>query len=478
MSLSVRARSLAAVAVLISATTATAYAQANANGESSLAIPIEAESDGGTIRLTSTNGFSRRGGTAVIDPDGAAEVITYDGIDATTKDLFGVVRDEDNAVPHRQGTEVEPLRESSKPEFEPAHDPPQPDSVPHDPSAHPPTAHNHGATYDASGDTGGEVLGMPTYTWLSDHCTWDGANTIRPVYVYDAVNDPTPLDDQRVTDAFAKIRDEVQAADRAVAQSHDSFKAHMRLRCKRDTYAVAWSDIDIASYAPPVSTSTVPGENTDADKNNNGFLECGEILGYLIDSSPYGKAAGLNRRHLFYLDTSLGGDECSNGSTDVHPSDARWDDPGTSNIGNTTYGTPSVDYNDWSATGVSGRSTLVTMHEFHHSIGAVSWTAPNECCGTTKRAHTSDHPDVMNGGYCNPLQYQADCYPWEESEITRNCSANLPAGLTYRHTYMDCGRDDYWAPNAGTASWLCTHYNIAWDSLYYHQRATPTSGCR
>jgi hypothetical protein len=465
------------IALSLFAAAAPYASDANARPGSSLAYAIDETTDGGVIRLTSTAGFARDGGSAVIDPDTPAEeVVTYDGIDTITNDLFGVVRGPRPSA-HASGARIEALRGRAGEPFAPAADPPQPGPESDEEPWVPPHGHHHQAAATQSGDTGGEVIAPPTYSWLSDHCTMDGPHSIRLVYVYDSVNDPTTADDQRVTDPISKMREEIQAADRGISQSHDTFKQHLKIKCRRDTYAVAWSDIDIASYAPPVSTSTVPGENNDADKNNNGYLECGEVLGYMTDVSPYGRSAGVNRRHIFYLDQSLAGDDCSFGSPDVHPGDARWDDPGTSNIANTTYASVIIDYLQWSATGVSNRSVMVTLHELHHSLGAVAYTAPSNCC-ISRKGHTSDHPDYMNGGYCNPLQTQPDCYPYEDREVTRNCVSTLPASLTYRNSYVDCGRDDYWAPNAGSGSWLCSHYNVAWDSLYYHQRASVTPGCR
>lgn len=401
-------------------------------------------------------------------------MVTFDGVDASAPALFGVVRPDARA--HPAGTPVEPANTGQGHPFLPAPD--RPFQTPAPPFAaddgHEDHEH-HTAVENGLADSGGELIAPPDDAWKQNHCVDAYAShSIRAVYIYDSVNDPdTTLDDRRVTDPLEKIREELQAADRAIAQSHDTFKQHLRIRCI-PTIFPPWGGIDIASYAPPVSRSTTDA-NTDADKNNNGFLECGEIQGFVRDYTSYGTQAGANRRHYWFYDSSVAGSACSFGSKSVLHDDARWDDPGTGNIGNTTYGDVSSDWAEWSAAGVSNRSVSVTLQEFFHSIGVVVGTAPSHCC-VQRPAHSSDYPDFMNAGYCIPNPGVWDCAGNEQREITRTCS--VPTSITYPDTYADCGRDDYWGPNVGTGSWLCTHYNLAWDSYYFHQRATPTPGCR
>ncbi|MDQ3956787.1 MAG: hypothetical protein M3273_00530 [Actinomycetota bacterium] len=439
---------------------------AAAGAKSSLAYPIGPESGGGTIQLESVAGFAVWGGEGVIDPGGETEeAFTYDGIDRVTNELFGV-RLGDGTVTHPAGTPVEATSTRGRSEFTPANDPPLPSGgAEHDRQVDGHT-HSHSAVVDGT-DGGGEVLPAPDLSWLYNHCVDSFAtHSIRVVYVYDAVNDPgTSLDDSRVLDPLSKVREEIQAADRAISQSHDSFKQHMRIVCRRISPWEPWQAVDVASYAVPAT----------ADVNGDGFIACGEVNEEMRARSPYGRNAGSNRRNYWYFDSSVTGQRCSFGGVDILYSDPRSDDPGTGNIWNSAYGDAESSYENWSATGVSNRSVSVTLMEFHHSIGLLSTSAPSYCCRDAI-GHSRDYPDFMNAGYCTPRNAVWDCADNEASEILTTCT--LPAGLSYRDTYADCGRNDYWAPNAGTSNYLCNHYNLAWDSLYYHQRATPTSGCR
>ena len=67
-----------------------------------------------------------------------------------------------------------------------------------------------------------------------------------------------------------------------------------------------------------------------------------------------------------------------------------------------------------------------------------------------------------------------DCIDGQEISTTCN---NPPMTPRLDDTYADCGRDDYWAPNPTVGSWLCSHYNIATDSMYYTRRAPRPEGC-
>jgi hypothetical protein len=410
--------------------------------------------------------FDEFGGEAVFEPGtDREEEFTYDGIDKVSNELYGIARGA-GAVDHASGSVIEALGPKPGARPRPAADPPS------QPPLDPPQGDTARTTVieDGTSDTGGELLGSPSSTWMNSHCVSAGsANSLHPIYVYDGINDPgTSADDTRVTDPISKIRDEIQAADRAIAQSHDTFKQHMRIACTKNLFTGAWINIDVTSYSVPATA--------EVNQPIDGYLDCGEVLSHMENSSPYGRTASTpTDRHYSYLDTSLAGTGCSFGWSDALDNNA----PGTSNRNNSVYGGASSDYAEWSASGVSNRSVMVTLQEFHHSLGLVadgtamdggpSTKTPSNCCGS----HSRDDPDFMNGGYCVASR-TPDCT--DGQNILTTCTK--PAALTYRNSYADCGRQDYWAPNAGTSNFLCTHYNLAWDSLYYHQRATPTTGCR
>lgn len=48
---------------------------------------------------------------------------------------------------------------------------------------------------------------------------------------------------------------------------------------------------------------------------------------------------------------------------------------------------------------------------------------------------------------------------------------------TFIDTYVDCGRDTYWNPSPERGTWLCNHYNLATDSLYFKPRAKRPAYC-
>lgn len=412
------------------------------------------------LSVRSVAAFDEFGGEAVFEPGTTREeTFTYDGVDTTSNEVFGVRRG-DHATAHPVGAVVEALGPKSGPRPHPASDPPS--QPPHDLA--PDDGDGTSVIEDGTSDVGGESIAAPSSTWMTNHCVaTDSNNSLHPVYVYDGVDDPgTSADNTRVSSPLSKIREEIQAADRAIAQSHEKFKQHMRIACAKDVSG-AWTNIAVASYAVP----------TTADSNIDGYISCDETWSHMRNTSVYGRnAATKTDRHYWYLDSSLAGTGCSAGLSDARGINT----PGTANPNNTSYGDARSDYAEWSASGVSNRSVMVTLQEFHHSLGIVgdgsvsgSTKTPSNCCG----AHSRDEVDFMNGGYCRSSK-TPNCT--DGQSILTTCSK--PSALTYKDTYADCGRQDYWAPNAGTSNFLCTHYNLAWDSLFYHQRETPTTGCR
>jgi len=311
---------------------------------------------------------------------------------------------------------------------------------------------------DGGGDSGTGTIDEGTTTFLSSHCAADEfdtttPNVIVPVLAYDSRKGI------QVTNAKAKIRKEIRAADRAIEESHSTFKQHMRLACAKDgtTSYVRIRVMDVA----------IPGT---ADLNSNNYLNCNETLEYLKARSPFYRH-DPDRRHYWFLDSGIAGDRCSFGYSDALNNTT----PGTKNPNNTAAGWASSDYAEWYADGVSNRSVMVTLQELHHSLGLLSdgtasgsTKAPSNCCGS----HSRDNYDFMNGGYCRPNSQGADCS--DGQEIRTTCSS---PPTTFPDSYADCGRDDYWVPNFTTANYVCTHYNIATDSLYYHQRAARPAGC-
>ena len=409
-----------------------------------------------SVDLTSVAAFSEFGGSAVVESERGSEVFAYSGTDLITNQLYGIRR-EGQVLPHPAGSSVRPLAGSNSSQRRAPAFPSQPARPPSNPSADSPEAQQ--AIEDGSADTGGETLGAPTSTWMMTHCANPGSsNSVRPLYIFDSVNDAsTTLDDLRVSNPVSKIRDEIIAADRAAAQSHSTFKQHLKIACTRTSSGEAWLDIATVSYAI----------SADADTNKDGFISCNELEVYIPDFSIYGTSGPDNLRYISFLDSSVAGSGCSIGgvpNVDLQ----NMNNPGTSNPNNFNYGYAFVDHAEWSATGVSNRSVMVTLQEFHHSIGLMKVGTPSLCCS----GHSRDYRDFMNGGYCTPKS-GADCT--DGQEILTTCS---PTGLTFPDSYYDCGRQDYWNPTAPIGSWLCGHYNIAWDSLYYTTRATPTAGCR
>lgn len=88
-----------------------------------------------------------------------------------------------------------------------------------------------------------------------------------------------------------------------------------------------------------------------------------------------------------------------------------------------------------------GLSTVTTeIHEVFHTLGAVQLDAPNADTG-----HCQDAPSVMCSG--NAEGYGKGVY-------IKACGRVLVETL-------DCGMNDYWAPNPRAGDYLFTHYNIA-----------------
>ena len=430
-------------------------------------IAADADLKNATLLVSDSTEFQPFGGRAIIARGSSVqEVVEYDGADHMSNEIYGISRP-NQTYAHSSGTQILPI--GPKPEmqeFDPGQDPP---------STHAPRNHFHPdpeaepevvpVRENGEVDLGTERVLPPTTSWLDTHCVPIGSQyAVLAVHVYDPYNDAsTPLDDVRTLDPITKIREEVQAADRGISQSHDTFKQHMKIAC-RTLAGGGWDQIEVVSYpVPSAAEKSAPFD---------GGISCAETLGWM-EQTFWGRNAanqGKYNRFIWFLDQSLAGNTCSFGGSDsgAHGNVTK----GIGNPNNSTYGQTSVDYGDWGALGVSNRSVNVVMQEFHHSLGLVSTQSDGHCCA----GHTRDHPDFMGGAYCYNNSFGADCTDGQEIRI--NCGTSLPAGLTYRDTYVDCGRDTYWSPNAGTNNPLCQEYNLAWDSLYYHQRATPTVGCR
>jgi hypothetical protein len=140
---------------------------------------------------------------------------------------------------------------------------------------------------------------------------------------------------------------------------------------------------------------------------------------------------------------------------------AAWDStPGTGNRANSTYGLSMVEAAYWDHDGSSNRSTPITLQELLHTFGIVNTASP----GSDGLAHTLDYPDVMNAGYY---------YPGGPTPIRYNCSYQVTylTPVTHRDSFMDCGGDDYWNDRPSTGNWLCTHFNLASDLLYFQPRS-------
>lgn len=114
---------------------------------------------------------------------------------------------------------------------------------------------------------------------------------------------------------------------------------------------------------------------------------------------------------------------------------------------------------DYSRRGATNYVTSGYMQEFGHSIGLVLSGAPGGVSSGYGAAHTGDYRDYMNAGYF---------YPGTRCD-------NVPT--TFKDRYVDCGRDTYWDPTPTTGEWLCSHYNVATDSLYFSPLATRPLTC-
>lgn len=308
----------------------------------------------------------------------------------------------------------------------------------------------------------GAQAGHSSSTWLANHCGGGGqfpvadAMTVRhlihPVF---AVAEGA----QPITDWYTKIHDEITAADKALAESHSSFKQHWRLICYKNS-AGAWTQ--------PFIDFAVVDQAADVNWGGDGNISCVEAEAWLKTSGHGYRDA--HRRYLFFFDPSI----VSVPQVDNHPEEdcvanghAENDEgdttPGIGNKNNGVAGYTMVHANDWGAAGTTNLSVATLGMEFYHSLGAVRSGAPGEAAA----GHTNDDPDILNISYFD-----------DPATIRKTCTPTI----TYRDTYMDCGRDTYWAPSpsatpTAASYWLCTHWNLASDSLYLTPRAQRPAGC-
>lgn len=417
---------------------------------------IDLSASPSALTLDSVEGFSSTGGQATFEPDTSArEVFTYTGVDRTTSRLLGVTRT--NATDHAEGTVVQ------------AGSPPT--------STQSSTDQGH-STLQRPPMGPYEVVPAPSQTWLNNHCVVDdpqyAAHAIQPLLLYSGYANAPSVKNYEKT-----IRDIAFIADRPFAEAHLHFQQHMRFVCDRNVDGT-WKRVSVRVDRVPTAYDT-NYLNTDEDPNNNydtqGKIDCGEWQAYLEGHSVYGQA---DIRPMVFLDHSIntGGyknGSCSFGATNAWKADnpkpgmpRTSSNPGTGNTNNSYWGYSSNDVDHWSP-GASWDSGGTALQEFGHSIGLVPTDAPGHN-PTDSPHHTWDFPDFMNLGYFHPS---------EEEGVRNNCRKTKTwERMTNKPLFVDCGRDTYWAPFASQKSWLCTHYNIASDSLYLQPRATRTSDCQ
>jgi hypothetical protein len=335
------------------------------------------------------------------------------------------------------------------------------------------------AIEDGGGDTGTHpiddgssseatavALGLSTSTstpFLDTHCAADQNDTATPnvfvpVLAYDS------LKGVQIQEAQKRVRQEMRGADRAVAEAHETFKQHMRLQC--DTASTdGWSRIHVRNQRVP---RTNPPSSEDADLDDDGFLDCDETISWLQGTSPY-FMSDPDRRYIFFLDSGLAGRDCSAGDSLALMNTT----PGLGNPNNTEAGWASLDYSNWRPDGISSESIPVLLQEVFHSLGLTSTDSPGYCCDV----HTRDYPDFMGKHYCHPGR-TPQCLNERNPELQSiRITCTVPARVTIPDSYTDCGRDTYWDPTPEPEEWLCDHYNIATDSLYFHQRALRETEC-
>ena len=233
-----------------------------------------------------------------------------------------------------------------------------------------------------------------------------------------------------------------KSADRAISESHKEFFQHMRVACDVNAKG-EWIGIWVPSFSVK-------------DSNANGSIDCLDVWPELRNDSVYGRA---DRRYMIYLDPSLQGQwgNCSGGFIDG-PRDTS---PGILNRANSAYGSAMLQSNHWDHEGSSNASTSFTLHELGHSWGLVHSGSP----GSDGADHTKDYPDMMNAGYYFPNS--------SSTAIRLDCRYQVTyvTPLTHFDSFMDCGGDDYWNDRPGPGNWLCTHFNLASDLLYFQPRS-------
>ncbi len=144
--------------------------------------------------------------------------------------------------------------------------------------------------------------------------------------------------------------------------------------------------------------------------------------------------------------------------------------PGVANSSNTSLGAANLDADQWPR-GATNYVTSGFMQEVGHSLGLVEPGPPGSIpTGRHGDFHTNDYPDYMNAGYFYPgCSVAPSC-----DNIRIDCR---PVPTTKRDTYVDCGRDTYWDPTPESGEWLCQHFNLATDSLYFSPLASRPLTC-
>ena len=307
-------------------------------------------------------------------------------------------------------------------------------------------------------DTGtSETFPPPTQQWLETHCAASVSTATTTPNVIEAI---VPYSGYRaepnVSNFAAKVRDIIRAVDRGLDQSSNILSQHYRLVCQRNSLG-EYDNIAVRKVEVPRS----------ADTNANGLIGCQEADGYLRRHEVYGDS---DARRVKFNDTSIntGGPYagfCFYGTSDALGNTS----PGITNPNNSVPGFASVDADSWPR-GATNYVTAGVMQEIGHSIGLVGEGAPGGVSSGYGAYHTRDFPDFMNAGYFKPgCTDVAGC-----GNVRLNC---FPVPTTFTNTYVDCGRDTYWDPTPESTEWLCNHYNLATDSLYFSPLAIRPPAC-